>query len=217
MDKGKKAKMRSPKNEWMDNPYLLEAAVQAVEKGYSYLSWRSTFSRGWNRNLAWREYKCAAAWVRRENLKKQAEEFKTISRSTALGEIPAKYKNVPNNSPDTPAAISLANVLALREQEKAEGKEYIPKAPPSKSFEEGLEQAVKDLLAFAKGLPKQVLLLLAMIPFVVVFGGSYHSGLIVTLMPVLFAIGIAILIVRYIYALCISFFTGKPLRKVWHK
>ena len=216
MEEARKAKKkRSPKNEWMDNPYLLEAAVQAVEKGYSHLSWSSTFSRGWNRNLAWREYKCAAAWVRRENLKKQAEAFKTISKSTALGEIPAKYKNVPNNSPDTPAAIALANVLAKRDQEKAE--EYIPKAPSRKPFEEGLEEAMKDLLSFAKNLPKQVLLLLAMIPFIVIFGGSYHSGLIFTLMPVLFAIGIVILIVRYINALGVSFFTGKSVRKDWHK
>lgn len=217
MEKGRKAKARSPKNEWMDNPYLLEAAVQAVERGYSHLSWSSTFSRGWNRKLAWREYKCASAWVRRENLKKQSEDYKKTLISPAMGDLPARYKNVPNNSPDTPAAIALAYVLAQREQEKAEREKYIRNTPAKKSFEEGLEQALKDLFDFAKNFPKQLLLLLAMIPFILVFGGSYHSGLLASLMPVLFAAGVAILILRYIYVLCISFFTGRPIKKVWHR
>ena len=214
MAKDGRAQTRSPKNEWMDNPYLLEAAVEAVKNGRTRLPWSSTFNRGWKRELASREYRCACAWVRRESSKARAEQYKALYSSAKPYDLPAKYQKVPNNSPDTLAAIALAKAVAEREREAAERGKYICKTPPTKTFEDALEQITRGIVEFAKDFPKQLLYMLAIIPLCILFGTDYrHSGVFGIFITILFVVGVALALLRFLVFLCISLFKGRPLRK----
>jgi len=212
MAKNERTRARSPKNEWMDNPYLLEAAVEAAKNGHTHLPWANTFKRGWNQGVAFREYKCACAWVRRENLKDRAEQYKTPSAKPY--HLPAKFQNVPQNSPDTLAAIALAEAVAAREREAAEREKFICKTPPKETF----QQKIKNLVEFAKQFAMQLLYLLAMIPLLILSGTDYrHGGLFGLFWIILLPVGIALGFLRFLVVLCISLFTGTPLRENWNK
>ncbi len=207
MPNDERTEKRSPKNEWMDNPYLLEAAVDAAKNGRAHLPWSSTFSRGWNRRLASREYKCACAWVRRESLRATAEQSKAPYSLAKPHDLSAKSQNLPKNSPDTRASIALAKAVAEREREASDRDRLIHKTPSKKTF----DSTVESLAEQAKGFLQQLLYTVALIPLWILFGTDYrHGGIFGFVMMILFVVGIAVALSRFLLGSCISFFTGTP-------
>jgi hypothetical protein len=219
MAEDERTKTRSPKNEWMNNAYLLEAAVEAVKNGHAHLRWSRAFNRGWNREVASREYKCACAWVRRESLRAEAEQYNALYPPAKPNDVPARYKNIPKNSPDTLAAITLAKAVAERRREAEEREKYVGRTPPKNTFEDALEEKLESIVDFAKGFPKQLLLyVFAIVPLCILFGTDYHhAGIFGIFMTIIFVAGVALALLRFLVVSCISIFTGKSLRKYWDK
>jgi len=194
--KNLKAKRKSVMNSWMENETLVAEAVDAVRAGRS-LSWNRIFRHG---GSTWNDYKRASAWVLRERRKKEAR---------AMGDA-----SEPRFS--SKAAIALRETDSANIAEKTQTKEDICAHPDVVNVDtKPLEDNVGDWI---NGAAFQFVGLLILIPLGILLGFQYGGGLIAgIILPLTFALGIIILIFRFIGAAATSVKSRRPIPKDWYK
>jgi hypothetical protein len=190
------AERKSVKNSWMDNETLVSAAVEAVKAGRS-LSWKRIFRHG---GSTWNDYKRAAAWVSRE---RRSREVRTVGDDSRL-------------NPSSKAAIALREADLEGEAEELETQKGGSTHPNAVNI--GTKPFENKVASWLKGVAFQIVGLLILIPFGFLFGFQYGGGLFARIvMPLTFALGILILVIRFARAAASSVKSGKPIQKNWYK
>jgi hypothetical protein len=203
-------KDRVVKNSWMEDDVLVAAAVNAVEEGRP-LPWNRRYRVN---GSTWNDYKRAAAWVSREREKRRALTAGGLTSSRTQ----SSYLRTTKQNSSSRAAIALYEADAAKEAEKAEEdrlrKDGIT-SPSPYAGTKSLEERVGDWI---KGFAFQIIGLIVLILLGILFGFGYGAGLIARVIaPIAFALGILILVFRFVRATATSLKSGKPVPKDWYK